>query len=114
MKKLAFWFTAVVLLASCTVQQPLYSWSRYDVASYNYLKNMDEKSTQELIANYQTILNSQEGTRRLVPPGICADYGFLLMQANRTQEGKQLLQKEMELYPESKVFIDRVLKMLEE
>ena len=48
-----------------------------------------------------------------MPPGVYADYGYILLQIGKTDEGKELLMKEVELYPESKIFIDRILKMLE-
>ncbi|HBG40375.1 MAG TPA: DUF4810 domain-containing protein [Porphyromonadaceae bacterium] len=116
MKKIMLFVIAALALglASCTTQKSLYSWANYPTSSYNYLKNSDEKSTQELIETYQKIIEKQEGTRGVVPPGIYADYGFLLLTANKTEEGKALLDKEIALYPESKVFIDRILKMMEE
>ena len=100
-------------MASCTVQKPLYTWDKYEVTSYNYLKNNDEKSTQALIETYQNIIEKQQGSRGVVPPGVYADYGFILLQDNKTEEGKAMLLKEVELYPESKTFIDRILKMIE-
>lgn len=100
-------------MASCTVQKPLYTWDKYEVTSYNYLKNNDEKSTQALIETYQNIIEKQQGSRGVVPPGVYADYGFILLQDNKTDEGKAMLLKEVELYPESKTFIDRILKMIE-
>lgn len=113
MKKLLFITITVIMLASCTVQKPLYTWDKYDVTSYNYLKNSDEKSTQALIETYQNIIEKQQGSRGVVPPGVYADYGFILLQDNKTEEGKAMLLKEVELYPESKTFIDRILKMIE-
>ncbi len=113
MKKLIFITITVIMLASCTVQKPLYTWDKYDVTSYNYLKNSDEKSTQALIETYQNIIEKQQGSRGVVPPGVYADYGFILLQDNKTEEGKAMLLKEVELYPESKTFIDRILKMIE-
>lgn len=101
------------MLVSCSTQKPLYSWANYNQTSYNYLKNSDEKSTQQLIETYEKIIEKQKGSRATVPPGLYADYGFLLLQANKTDQGKAMLQKEIALYPESKVFIDRILKMLE-
>ena len=77
------------------------------------MKNSNEKSTQELIATYQKIIDKQNGSRGVVPPGIYADYGFILLQANKTKEGKAMLLKEVALYPESKVFIDRILTLLD-
>ena len=111
MKKILFLLIPVVLLASCTSTKPLYSWSKYDISSYNYLKNNDEKSTQELIKNYEAIIAKQTGSRQVVPPGIYADYGFILLQAGKTEQGNAMLEKEIALYPESKIFIDRIIKM---
>jgi hypothetical protein len=113
MKKTLILVSILILVSSCTVQKPLYSWSKYDSTSYNYLKNSDEKSTQALIENYKNIIEKQTGTRNVVPPGVYADYGYILLQIGKTDEGKELLMKEVELYPESKIFIDRILKMLE-
>lgn len=113
MKKLIFLLCAAWLLSSCMTQKPLYNWAKYESASYNYLKNSDEKSTQALIENYKKIISKQEGYRNVPPPGAYADYGYVLLQEGKTVEGKALLLKETELYPESKIFINRILKMLE-
>lgn len=112
MKKTILTILAAIALTACgSVQKPLYSWDKYNASSYAYLKNSDEKSTQALIETYQKIIEKQTGSRGVVPPGIYADYGFILLQADKTTEGKDMLAKEIELYPESKVFIERILKM---
>jgi hypothetical protein len=49
-----------------------------------------------------------------VPPGVYADYGFILLQASKTDQGREMLEREVALYPESKQFIDRILKLIEE
>ena len=102
------------LFASCSAPKPLYTWANYEKTSYSYLKNSDEKSTQAILEDYQKILGAQKGTRGMAPPGICADYGFLLLQEGKTDEGKELLNREISLYPESTIFIERILKMIEE
>ncbi|HOF55045.1 MAG TPA: DUF4810 domain-containing protein [Prolixibacteraceae bacterium] len=114
MKNLFALLFFILLFSSCTVQQPLYSWSKYEQASYNYLKNSDANSAQFLIETYQKIIDKQEGTRKIVPPGVYADYGFILLQSDKEEEGKTMLLKEVETYPESKVFITNVLKILEQ
>lgn len=113
MKQFLFIAAILVLMASCTSQKPLYTWGKYEKTSYNYLKNSDEAATQALIASYTDIIEKQNGSRGVVPPGVYADYGFVLLQSDRTEEGKAMLAKEVALYPESKIFIDRILKMLE-
>ena len=114
-KKILFICMAVILfLTACTPKRLLYSWNDYDNTSYKYLKNGDEKSVENLLKSYQQIIEKQNGTRKTVPPGIYADYGFILLQTGKTEEGKIMLEKEIALYPESKVFIDRILKMFEQ
>jgi len=108
---------ALLLLAalgSCAPQVlPLYTWGSYEQDSYNYLHKANEESIQNLLLAYQEVIENQEGSRETTPPGICADYGFLLLQLDRVAEGKAMLEKEIELYPESKVFVDRILKLIE-
>jgi hypothetical protein len=113
MKKIAFIILTLLCLASCNVQKPLYSWYNYNTASYDYLKNADEKSLQEIVKTYQKIIEKQEGSRKTVPPGIYADYGFLLLQTNNEEDGRTMLMQEIALYPESEIFINRILKMIE-
>ena len=78
------------------------------------MKKADEKSTNKIIKEYKKIINEQKGIRKSIPPGMCADYGFLLIQKGNKAEGIANLKKEIALYPESKVFIDRILKLIEE
>ena len=115
-KKIILIINVVVVLffTGCGSKKLLYSWSDYDSSSYAFLKMDDEKSTENLIKSYQKIINRQEGTRKTVPPGVYADYGFLLIQKGKSEEGKAMLSKEILLYPESSVFIERILKMFEQ
>ncbi len=112
MRKILILLLPIALLASCTATKPLYTWNKYDISSYNYLKNNDEKSTQELIKIYKAIIAKQKGSREVVPPGVYADYGFILLQLGKNDEGNAMLEKEIALYPESKIFIDRIIKMM--
>lgn len=113
-KKLLFiGLTATLFLTSCSTPNALYSWENYDDVSYIYLKNGDEKSTEQLIKTYQQLIKKQKGIRKTVPPGIYADYGFILLQTGKVEDGKAMLEEEITLYPESKVFIDHILNMFE-
>ncbi len=105
---------ALLILASCTIEKPLYSWYKYEKATYSYIKKTEETDVEKLLEVYQDIIDKQKGSRKVPPPGICADYGFLLLQNNKQEEGLALLKKEVEYYPESKIFVDRIVKMLEQ
>ena len=103
-----------ICCASCTTQQTLYSWSDYERRSFDYVKEDTEKNLDELLESYEKMINQQTGSRKTPPPGVCADYGFLLVKKGKTPEGVQMLKQEIALYPESATFISRIIKKLEE
>ena len=113
MKKILLLALVVACGVSCTTQTPLYNWKGYDNAVYSYTKHSSEKSVEELMDVYTKLIENSGGSRKTPPPGVCADYGYLLIQGGKIQEGKELLVKETVLYPESKLFVDRILKRLE-
>ncbi|MDR0955461.1 MAG: DUF4810 domain-containing protein [Rikenellaceae bacterium] len=113
MKKILLLTIVVLGGVSCATQTQLYNWNGYDDAVYAYTKTADEKSVEDLMAVYQRLIDNSGGSRQVPPPGVCADYGFLLIQKERIEEGKALLFKETTLYPESKKFIDRILARFE-
>lgn len=113
MKNIIFFLLITSLLVSCSANKKLYTWNKYEDSCYKYVKNNNDSATKDLIEAYKKIINNQKGARGIVPPGIYADYGFLLIQTNRIEEGKLMLKKEIELYPESKIFINKIYTMLE-
>ena len=104
----------VMMLSSCgSVQPPLYSWYDAEDASYRYTKRLTEQEKAEAMAQYKKVIEKQKGSRATVPPGACAEYGYMLVKAGKKQDGLALLKKEMELYLESKTFISRIVNQLE-
>ena len=86
---------------------------------------------------YEDMVTYPGGTRRVPPPGICAEYGYMLLipenaaifaehatamqrrsfastdyDAFFAEKGKEMLQKEIELYPESAKFIAPLIERL--
>lgn len=112
--RIFFCLSVTCLAVSCTTSQPtLYSWGNYQDKSYGYIKNNTEESLDDLIASYEQLLNKQNGIRKTVPPGIYADYGYLLVKRGRVEEGLLMMKKEVELYPESAAFMSRIIKRIE-
>ncbi|GHV02266.1 hypothetical protein FACS1894159_11020 [Bacteroidia bacterium] len=104
----------IALVATACSPKVLYTWTGYDNAVYAYTKAPDEANTAQLIKIYTRLIDNPGGLRLAPPPGVCADYGYLLIRAGKTVEGKALLNKEIQLYPESKPFIDRILKRFDQ
>jgi|WetSurMetagenome_2_1015567.scaffolds.fasta_scaffold105519_3 hypothetical protein len=104
----------VVVLCSSCAQTGLYSWKDYQKTSYNYYKKQSPESTAALIATYKKMIASEQTSKRqVVPPGIHAEYGYLLLQNGSKDEGIEQLKREVELYPESGTFVNRIIKLAE-
>lgn len=140
--------TVAMLMASCGSSR-LYYWgsnpnfdkgtSDYEKASYKYYDKQSPESLCDLLCVYEDMVSNPGGTRGVVPPGICAEYGYLLLQpqtatvfyenaSNRQKrkmesseygsdfrtKGIAMLEMEIQLYPESAVFVAPLLKKLKE
>ena len=144
MRKILVLVLVTFCLASCSSISSLYYWggvqngaTAYENLAYmNYDKQTPE-SVCKLICMYEDIVTNPGGTRRMPPPGICAEYGYMLLvpenaeifakyatsSQKRTfasteyatffpEKGKQLMLKEIELYPESEKFIAPLIERL--
>ncbi|HJH75639.1 MAG TPA: DUF4810 domain-containing protein [Prevotellaceae bacterium] len=100
-------------LTSCSTSKPLYSWYDYEDATYTYSKKPTPEQYDKMIATYVKIGEKQNGLRGKVPPGFNAEYGYQLYKEGKKEEGLKYLNKEIEDYPESKVYISRIIKQIE-
>ena len=144
MKKLFVLLLVTFCLTSCGLTSSLYYWggSQNGATTYENLayKNYDKQTPEsicKLICMYEDIVTHPGGIRNMPPPGICAEYGYMLLipenaeifakHATSTQkrtfvsteyatflpqEGKELKLKEIELYPESAKFIAPLIERL--
>lgn len=97
------------LFCSCA-PKGLYYWGKYDQATYKYNKYQTEESIENLIEVYEKIIkNKNKGSRHSVPPGVYADYGYLLIKNGEIEKGENMLEKEIEIYPESIKVVQYVL-----
>lgn len=131
-------------LTSCGFTTSLYYWGGdlYGTTTYENLtyQNYDKQTPEsicKLICMYEDMVTYPGGTRRVPPPGICAEYGYMLLipenavifaehatamqrrsfastdyAAFFAEKGKEMLQKEIELYPESAKFITPLIERL--
>lgn len=113
MRKFFISAICVMALASCQTQKSLYSWYDSEDATYMYTKRGTEEILTKAMAQYEKVIAKQKGVRKVVPPGVNAEYGFLLYKAGKKEEGLALLRAEIKAYPESETFISRIIKQLE-
>lgn len=131
----------MLMFSSCSTTS-MYYWgpvsfsdntTGYENSIYNYFKYHSPESVCNMIETYLDIMIECEANERMIPPGVCADFGYILLNpenatyfdeyATKSQKrlmdgivfseyGKELLEKEIELYPESRQFIEPILKRM--
>ena len=114
MKKILVLFCLTTLVVSCS-QPIMYNWCDYERTSYDYYKKQSPESTQALMKTYKKMIAGEQSCqRKVVPPGIHAEYGYLLIQNGQKDLGIDQWRKEIESYPESATFINRIIKLTEQ
>jgi hypothetical protein len=99
----------LVVLPGCATTTSKYDWGKYDPSLYSYYK--DPTKVTELYESLDAVIKAADSKRALVPPGIYAEYGYLQLQQGKSQEAVQLFRKEETHWPESKVFMDRMIQV---
>lgn len=144
MKRMLLISSLMLLLSSCVTTTSMYYWgnvsdgvSKYEKLTYKNYDQHTPESICDLVVLYEDMVNNPGGMRNTIPPGICAEYGFLLLQEHTldsfekyatnkqrrvfntddyttlfAEKGLEMLQKEIELYPESETFIAPFIQRL--
>ncbi|HWC04366.1 MAG TPA: DUF4810 domain-containing protein [Methylomirabilota bacterium] len=105
---------ALVLLAFLTgcAAPTIYSWGHYEAVVYaTYAKPgavPPERQIELLEEDYQ----KARSENKPVPPGFHAHLGYLYYQIGRLDEARRELETEKARFPESAVFVDRLLARL--
>jgi hypothetical protein len=101
---------AAMLLAvgGCATNHERYDWGNYESSLYVYYKN--PASAARLVQSLQSLITTANQTGRPVAPGIYAEYGYLLMQEGKSKGAIAAFREEEDHWPESKVFMDQMMK----
>lgn len=114
MKKLLLPILLLFTIAGCKTRKTPFSWEGYSESLYNVKENPSEESVKQHKEVLRSIIDrSNEDEELQVPPGVYAELGYYLMKGNKMDEGKKYLQKEKELYPESRPFVREVIDRAE-
>ena len=93
----------MLILTGCASNQSLYYWGNYQETNYAYSV---EPSKKTLLAYQNTLLDIIQKSNEInkkVPPGIYFELGLVYTKTGKKKEGLSYIEKERELYPESKV-----------
>lgn len=101
---------SVCFLAGCA-PQGLFYWGAYEDALYDrYVEN----SGEQVEAYLRQSMTEAEANRMPVPPGLYADYGFVLYQRGDKAGAIAYFGRERELYPESTALMNKLIERIEQ
>lgn len=108
MKFLAKYSVVLMLLFSICgcVPQTQYAWNNYDKTLYNHYKDPSQK--EDFSQTLKETVEEAESSNR-VPPGIYAEYGFLMYEQGNSLQAIQYYQKEADKWPESRAFMAKMI-----
>ena len=103
--RLSVLILGVFLLPGCGT--PLkYQWGGYENSLYNHYKNPADQ--EQFATSLAAIIAKGEGTGT-VPPGIYAEYGYVLYSVGRNTEAISYFEKEKKTWPESTLLMDKMI-----
>lgn len=104
--------TAALLLTACASgPQKKYEWGTYEQSLYDYYKTPADLTA--LVSSVETTIVNAEKANRPVPPGLYAEYGFLLLQQGKSKDAVGFFDKEKARWPESATLMNRMIKLAE-
>jgi hypothetical protein len=105
-------FGMAILLTACVAKPKMYYWGDYAETLYAYKAEPSAKTLAEHYSSIHDIFTKSQQYGLRVPPGVYAEYATLLMKENKPLEALEYFQKEKDTYPESRVLMDRMIKMV--
>lgn len=101
---------ATLFLAACgSSPKNMYYWGNYSPTVYERLKN-DDRSVGEQINTMEKYFSEANSKQMAAAPGAHAHMGLLLIDAGQNAAARQQFETEKQLFPESSVFMDFLLK----
>ena len=100
---------AALACAACHgAAAPLYQWNGYEQAIYEHQKAPQDQAAY--VASLWTVIQAcrQSGSR--IPPGVQAEYGYALFEEGRTAEAIPWFELEARDWPESQVFMQKMVR----
>lgn len=100
------------LIGCANGPQSLYSWGTYPQQTYLLLSVPEKTSPQEQIAKLEKDIEKAKSKNSAVPPGLYAHLGLLNLNLNNDLRAVEYFELERQVYPESTVLMDRLLRKM--
>ena len=102
-----------ILFAGCAAKDnSIYSWGSYQQQLYTAQVKPEKADPLKQIRSLEKDIEKAKAKNKPVAPGIYAHLGYQYSLIGNKQKAREYLQLERQLYPESSVYIERILKQL--
>lgn len=101
----------IIVITLCFVgckPDALYYWGDYSETYYAYKKSPNAETLAKHKLALLKIISESTIRRKAVPPGVYAELGYFAYQEGKINESKSFFLKEIALYPESSIFLNRI------
>ena len=95
------------IVVGCQSKEIFY-WDDYSGTLYALKKSPDDKTLKSHKEMLVKIITGAGNKGMKIPPGVHAEYGYLLLKEGKEAEGMGYLDNELTMYPESRVLIIRL------
>jgi hypothetical protein len=104
----------IVVALSLTACAPsIYHWGEYEDSLYKLQKDASEQGQAEAFKMLEATIQEAEAKNYRVPPGVYADYGYLLFKQGKHDQAITYFRKEAVTYKESKYLMDSIISRIE-
>jgi hypothetical protein len=99
-----------ISLVGCATTQnrPEYAWQNYSSSLYASKKAPTDESLKNHKESLLSIMEESKTKNYRVPPGVCCEYGYILLKEGKKEEALKYFDLEEQTYPESRVFIQNL------
>ncbi|RLL34803.1 DUF4810 domain-containing protein [Acinetobacter cumulans] len=100
------------LVGCATTPKSLYSWGEFPQQTYLALSLPEKATPQDQVLKLEKDIERAKAKNLAVPPGMYAHLGLQYLNMNDTPRAIQYFELERQVYPESTVLMDRLLKKM--
>jgi len=103
----------LLLLLTACASPSIYSWGHYEGVLYATYKVSDKLPPERQVALMEEDFQKAHAQNQPLPPGWHAHLGFLYYKLGKPDQARQEFTTEKTQFPESVVFMDRLLVSLD-
>ena len=100
------------LVGCATAPKSLYSWGEFPQQTYLTLSLPEKATPQDQVLKLEKDIEKAKAKNLAIPPGMYAHLGLQYLNMNDAPRAIQYFELERQVYPESTVLMDRLLKKM--